>query len=122
MSVLDASAVLAYLSGEAGADVVGEILESGGAHISAANWSEVAQKSLAAGKDWISASALLDSFDVAVDPVTRQDAEWAAGRWRRGENLSLGDRLCLALAERLGAEALTADSQWAGEPRARLIR
>jgi PIN domain nuclease of toxin-antitoxin system len=120
--VLDASAVLAYLSGERGSDLVGEALEAGSARISAANWSEVAQKSLAAGKDWVAASALLDSFELAVEPVTRQDADWAARRWRRGENLSLGDRLCLALAERLDAEALTADSAWASEPRARLIR
>lgn len=51
MSVLDASALLAYLQGEAGSDVVEERL-SAGARCAAANWSEVAQKVIAAGGQW----------------------------------------------------------------------
>ena len=31
----------------------------------------------------------------------------------RGAGLSLGDRYCLALAQRLGVPVLTADQQWA---------
>ncbi|MDR1187662.1 MAG: type II toxin-antitoxin system VapC family toxin [Bifidobacteriaceae bacterium] len=110
-TVLDASAVLAYLGGETGAEAVGQALADG-AVCSAANWSEVAQKALASGRDWTAAGRLLASLGLKIEPVTRQDAEWAARRWRRGEGLSLADRLCLALAARLGAVALTADSAW----------
>ena len=110
-AVLDASAVLAYLTGEAGADVV-EARLGDGAVCGAANWSEVAQKVLAAGRDWDLPRALLLSYGLAVAPVTPADAEWAAHRWRRGEGLSLADRLCLALAHRLDAPVWTADTSW----------
>ena len=108
-AVLEASAMLAFVQGEPGADVVAERLDAG-AHCSAANWSEVAQKILAAGRDWDLARALLVSYDLHVEPVAVVDAEWAARRWRRGEGLSLADRLCLALAHRLGGGAWTADT------------
>lgn len=120
-AVLDASALLAFLRGEKGADLVEARLEEG-AVCGAANWSEVAQKVLAAERDWDLARALLWSYGVAVDPVTAEDAEWAARRWRRGEGLSLADRLCLALAERLDADAWTADSAWGTGGRIRAIR
>ncbi len=121
MTVLDASAVLAFLQGEAGADVVEEALVAG-AVTGAANWSEVAQKVRSHGRDWSLARALLASFDVQVEPVTADDAEWAARRWQAGEGLSLGDRLCLALGERRGAEVLTADRSWGNAPGIRQIR
>ncbi|MDR3069850.1 MAG: type II toxin-antitoxin system VapC family toxin [Propionibacteriaceae bacterium] len=111
MSVLDASAILAFLLDEEGAEQVEAELESG-AQCSAANWSEVAQKSLASGKDWLAASALLTSYSLVIEPVTVADAEWAAARWRPGEGLSLGDRLCLALAHRLGVVCVTTDKAW----------
>jgi len=119
--VLDASAVLAFLQGEEGAeDVESAIL--GGAQCGAANWSEVAQKVLAAGRDWGIVRALLTSYGVMVQPVTIDDAEWAARRWKRGEGLSLADRLCLALAERADAQVLTADSMWGSSGRVKQIR
>lgn len=111
MIVLDASAVLAYLTGEPGAEVVEEALK-GGALCSAANWSEVIQKVLAEERDWSLAAALLATHDLKVEPVTKTDAEVAARRWRRGEGLSLGDRLCLALGARLDVTVLTADQAW----------
>lgn len=112
--VLDASALLAFLQGEPGADAVEEALERG-ARCGAANWSEVAQKVLAAGRNWDLARALLTSYSLVIEDVTGDDAEWAAARWRRGEGLSLADRLCLALAERLQGEVWTTDASW-GEP------
>jgi ribonuclease VapC len=120
-AVLDASAILAFLQGEDGAEVVEGVLASG-AVCSAANWSEVAQKILAAGRDLDLARALLGSYDLDVAPVTVDDAEVAARRWRRGEGLSLGDRLCLALAERLDCDAWTADVAWGDGPKIRQIR
>ena len=119
--VLDASAVLAFLQGERGADDVEEALELG-ATCGAANWSEIAQQVIASDRDWDLVRALLVSYDVGVEPVSREDAEWAARRWRRGEGLSLADRLCLALAERLDADVLTADATWERGGRVRQIR
>lgn len=119
--VLDASALLAFLQGEDGASVV-EAAMAGGAVCGAANWSEVSQRVLSAGRDWDLARALLLSYGVDVEPVTAADGEWAARRWRRGEGLSLADRLCLALAARDGLEALTADAAWGTEGNIRQIR
>lgn len=120
-TVLDASAVLAFLQGEDGAAVV-EARLHGGAVCGAANWSEVAQKVRAAGRDWDLARALLHSYDLGVEPVLAEDAERAARRWRPGAGLSLADRLCLALADRAGAEAWTADQTWGTGPGIKQIR
>ena len=121
MSVLDASALLAFLQGEAGSDLV-ETQMLSGARCGAANWSEVAQKVLRAGRDWDLAKALLGAYSVEIEEVSEQDAEWAALRWRPGQTLSLGDRLCLALAERVDENVWTADRAWGSEGRVRQIR
>ncbi len=121
MSVLDASAVLAFLQGEPGADVVEAALVAG-ATCGAANWSEVAQRVRGSERDWTIARALLESYGVDIEPVTIDDAEWAAARWRRNEGLSLGDRLCLALGHRLDSEVLTADQAWGDGEGVRQIR
>lgn len=119
--VMDASAILAFLQGEDGAEVVESALV-GGAQCGSANWSEVAQKVLAAGRNWEIVRALLTSYGVKIEPVTVDDAEWAARRWKRGEGLSLADRLCLALAERADAQVLTADVAWGSSGRVTQIR
>ena len=85
MSVLDASALLAFLQGEAGSDLV-ETQMLSGARCGAANWSEVAQKVLRAGRDWDLVKALLGAYSVEIEEVSEQDAEWAALRWRPGSN------------------------------------
>ncbi|HYO00718.1 MAG TPA: PIN domain-containing protein [Mycobacterium sp.] len=121
MNVFDASALLAFLQAEPGASAVEGELATGG-HCGAANWSEVAQKVLAHGRDWDLAKALLLSYELEVDSVTASDAEWAARRWRRGERLSMADRLCLALGERLDALVWTADTGWPSNERVRQIR
>jgi PIN domain nuclease of toxin-antitoxin system len=121
VTVLDASAVLAFLQDEAGAEAVEAALEAG-ATTGAANWSEVAQKVTAAGGDWDVARAVLAGYELVVEPVTAADAEEAARRWRKGSGLSLGDRLCLALAHRLDVDALTADRSWGRRPPVRQIR
>ncbi len=119
--VLDASAVLAFLQGESGAEVV-EARLGEDARCGAANWSEVAQKVRAAGRDWDLARSLLAGYGVIVEAVTEEDAEWAASRGRPGEGLALADRLCLALAGRLGAPAWTADRAWGSDHPVRQIR
>jgi PIN domain nuclease of toxin-antitoxin system len=121
VTVFDASALLAFLQGEDGADTVGRGLAAGGG-CGTANWSEVAQRFHAAGRDWRLARALLTSYDLKVEPVTVADAEWAARRWTRGEGLSLADRLCLAHAERHDPEVWTADKTWGSDGRVLQIR
>ncbi|MGK2958954.1 MAG: PIN domain-containing protein [Acidimicrobiales bacterium] len=119
--VLDASAILAFLQDEEGAEVVEEALV-GDVCCGAVNWSEVAQKVLAEGRDWDLVRALLVSYEIRIDPVLGDDGEWAARRWRRGEGLSLADRLCQALAERVDGDILTADKAWGSTGRVRQIR
>lgn len=119
--VVDASALLAFIQDEPGADIVEAEIEQT-AVCGAATWSEIAQKVIAHGRDWGLVRALLLSYGLRVEPVDIGDAEWAARRWRQGEGLSLADRLCLALAERVDADVLTADGAWGSDGRVRQIR
>ncbi len=121
MNVLDSTALLAFLQGEPGATRVEGILDAG-AVCGAANWSEVAQKSRAAGRDWRAARQLLFAYRFTVEPVTSGDAERAAALWAAAPRLSLGDRLCLALGHRLTAAVWTADRAWGSDAPVRQIR
>ena len=118
--VLDASALLAHLRDEPGADVVAEAI-AGGAVISTVNLAEVFSRVADRGADpaklaaELTQSGLLDGA-ITVEPFTAADAI-DAGRLRpltRDAGLSLGDRACPALARRLDAPALTADTDWQG--------
>jgi ribonuclease VapC len=118
--VLDASALLAHLRDEPGADVVADAIASG-AVISTVNLAEVFSRVADRGEDpaklaaELTQSGLLDGA-ITVEPFTAADAIDAA-RLRpltRDAGLSLGDRACLALARRLDAPALTADTDWQG--------
>ena len=121
MNLFDASALLCFLQGETGADVVERELTVGGA-CSAANWSETAQKLIAHRQDWDQIQALLLSYPLHVEPVLQLDAERAARLWNRGSGLSLGDRLCLATARRLGATVWTADAAWGSSKTVKQVR
>ena len=121
MNLFDASALLCFLQGEEGADVVERELVEGGA-CGAANWSETAQKLIAHEQDWGLARGLLLSYELVVEPVQVTDAERAAELWRAGSELSLADRLCLATGERLGATIWTADQAWGSSETVRQIR
>ncbi len=121
MNVFDASALLAFAQGEDGSATVEEQLVAGGA-CGTANWSEVAQKVRAHGRDWTLVRALLESYELRLEPVSVEDAERAAGTWAKGSGLSLADRLCLALGERLEADVWTADGTWGTAGRIRQVR
>jgi ribonuclease VapC len=116
--VLDASALLAYLREEPGADVVADAIADGAA-ISTVNLAEVFSRSADRGVDPGELAAklveggLLDGA-ITVEPFTVADAIDTA-RLRpttRDAGLSLGDRACLALARRLDSRAFTADASW----------
>ena len=110
--VVDASALLAFLLGETGADVVEAAVETSA--VSTVNWSEVCQRALARGVDTRGLRTDVEALGIAIEPFTAEDAERAADLWAstRSAGLSLGDRACLALALRLDVMAVTADRAW----------
>jgi ribonuclease VapC len=110
--VLDASAMLALLHSEPGAEAVEEILDQ--AAISTVNWSEVCQRWLAHDVDVVDLRADIEALGVQIVPFTAEDAEETAALWSstRRLGLSLGDRACLGLARRLERPAVTADRLW----------
>jgi ribonuclease VapC len=117
-SVLDASALMAALHAEDGASVVIDAIGEGAA-VSVVNWAEVLSKLAEVGKDPGEAAAALRKAEgsrraLAIEPLTASDCITIA-RLRpatRAQGLSLADRACLALAERLHVPALTADRKW----------
>lgn len=111
--VLDASALIALLQGEPGAERVDAARAK--AVIGTVNLCEVVTKL----QDLGFADSAVDELVAEVDLDTVDfDASLAmdAGRLRRltrSAGLSLGDRACLALGRRLGARVLTTDRAWA---------
>lgn len=110
--VLDASAVLAFLHDEPGANVVKQALE--GAQMSAVNWSEVLQKAIWKQVDIVGMQQEFEEIGVTIKPFTASQAEIAAQLWKatKKHGLSFADRACLALATENKAPILTADKAW----------
>jgi len=117
-AVLDASALVAFLNEEPGADAVEQALGRG-AWISIVNWAEVISKAAEMGADPVRVRDELVQMGVLgkalqIVTLTEEDAlEMARLRpATRTLGLSLGDRACLALGQRLGLPVLTADRLW----------
>jgi len=111
-AVLDASALMALIRGEPGAEIVVSCLSR--AIISAVNQAEVQTKLASAGIDealawWHIAEARCPSV-----PFDEEQARIAGGlaKVARPYGLSLGDRACLALAIERKAAVYTTDSAW----------
>lgn len=111
--MLDASALLALMLGEDGADAVHAVLPH--ARVSTVNLSEVAAKLQERGVPDEVVGASLAELDLIVIPFDRDQA-MRAGLLRaatRPAGLSLGDRACLAAAATADAIAITTDRAWA---------
>ena len=113
-AVLDASALLAFLHDEPGAEDVRAALDGG--IVSTVNWAEVIHKALA---HQVSVAEMRDEFaDIGVifAPFTAEQAEIAAHIWEktRAVGLSLADRACLAVAIEKELPILTGDQAWTG--------
>ena len=112
-AVLDASAVLVLVQGEAGADRVAACIP--GAMISSVNLAEVVGKLADAGMPGDQIELALSSLGLRLVPLDAH-AAYAVGMLRpatRARGLSLGDRACLALGIETGHPVLTADRAWA---------
>ena len=111
--VLDASALLALLHNEKGADKVEEAIFDK-AVISTVNWTEVIQKAIARNISIDDLDNELAVVGLSFFSFDRQQARIAGSLWQQTKalGLSLGDRACLALAIHLDLPVLTADKIW----------
>jgi ribonuclease VapC len=110
--VLDASALIALLKSEPGADIVSAHMVE--PVMSTANLAETLTRLAEDGGDAASIKATLDEGPIRFVPVTEEHALAAAQlrvptkRW----GLSLGDRICLALSLEEKLPVLTAERRW----------
>ena len=110
--VLDASALLALLNDETGADQVRELLPN--ALISTVNLAEVVTRLSLLGMPGEQIREILTLLGLNIVPLDEEQA-FLAGLFAEQTHslgLSLGDRACLALARLTGAIAVTADRVW----------
>lgn len=116
MTLLDASAVLAYLNREPGWQMVEPVLLAEKAAISSVNLAEVIAKLCDLGLDADAAVAAVDAL--TLNTLAFGENEGVMGGRLRAQTrhigLSLGDRACLATAALLGHTVLTADRPWLG--------
>ena len=110
--VLDASAVIAFLRRELGAETVAGY--RGGAIISAVNIAESALKLSNLGMSLLEARKSIAMMRMEIIPFDLEQSYHAASIHgaTRAYGLSLGDCACLQLAMSRGIPALTADRAW----------
>jgi PIN domain nuclease of toxin-antitoxin system len=109
---MDASAVLALLNNETGADLVQELLPE--AVISAINLAEIITRLTLLGMPESEIRKALDILGLVIIPFDDNQA-YLAGSLSlvtKPLGLSLGDRACLALALQTGYSAVTSDKAW----------
>ncbi len=109
--VLDASALIALLRREPGADVVKKRLAD--ALISAVNYSEVLKKPLRSAACQVSSVLRPKTFHLKIVPFDEVQAAASAALYLKTKphGMSFADRACLALGVRQGADVLTTDPQ-----------
>ncbi|MEP7349789.1 MAG: type II toxin-antitoxin system VapC family toxin [Sphingorhabdus sp.] len=111
--ILDASAVLAVILAEEGADVV--LRHMSGAHLATVNLSETMAKLMEYGLSVENAQQQIGRLELNVHDFNSEQAERTA--ILRGSTkqfgLSLGDRACLALSQSMDLPVLTSDRRMA---------
>ena len=112
--VMDASAVLALLQREPGAENV----DLRGATMNSVNFAEVVQKTVARERPADTLLHELTLLGLSITPFSPREAQLAGELYRQAKahGLSLADRACLATARLLGAVAVTADRGWIEVP------
>lgn len=112
--VFDASAILAMINGEPGAEKALAFLDER-ARLSVVNAGEVVGKLVSRGVEpgeaW---NALQDVSLTWVKPDEAQARR--VGELGAVKNLSLADRFCIALGEAMGEPIVTADRDWRHVP------
>ena len=111
-AVFDASAVIALLRDEPGAEMIAGY--AGDALISTVNLQEVIEALLVRGFTLEIARAMIEALHLEVRPHEIEDAYAAAVLEGATRNLGrgLGDRTCMALAISAGVPAITTDQEW----------
>ena len=110
--IFDASAILAILHNERGADIAEKYLPH--AVLSTVNLSEVVSVLVDIGMPISDAENLIRSLIKEIIPFDEQQA-FKTGSLRKNtkkHGLSLGDRACLSLAKLKNLPVLTADKAW----------
>ena len=112
-AVLDASALLAFLRNEPGAEEVAAVLKL--SCISAVNLAETISKMVEYGKPLNDVAFQIERLRIPVIPFDAEHAKLVASLWKatRVVGLSLGDRACLALGLKTGLPVLTTERAWA---------
>ena len=112
--VIDASAILALLQNESGADIVRACVERTSSIISAVNLAEVGYKMVERGLSGAQVQEAMIEFGVEVRPFDAEQAMILADLYvpTKRLGLSFADRACLALARLMRLPALTADRAW----------
>lgn len=111
-AVLDASVLLAHISGERGSEAVPQLADD--ALLSAVNLAEIFAKLLERDFSDDEADATVYRYGFEVVPFDSGLAR-QSGVLRpitKALGLSLGDRACLALAQREALPVLTTDRNW----------
>lgn len=108
-AVLDASALLALLFGEPGAERVQNVLADSA--MTTVNLGEVVGHYARNGASEADIRGVIGPLPVSWIPLDYELA-YTAGLLLPATGLSFGDRACLALAGRMGVPAITADRPW----------
>lgn len=109
--ILDASALLALIQNERGADRVVEALPR--AAISAVNLAEVVTKLVQKTKNLVFVRKNLDLLKLCVQPWEERAAnQCGAYAYLAASGLSPGDRACITESDISAARILTADRRW----------
>jgi ribonuclease VapC len=111
-AVLDASALIAFLRKERGAEKVTAVLTR--SCISAVNIAETLSKMVEYGKAVEEVAYQIERLQIPIIPFDAEQARVAASLWKvtRPVGMSLGDRACLALAFSRSVPALTTEREW----------